>query len=90
MSNPTATYNARTLYRELLALRVIDYSTHGLVGNRLYISTGDRAYRLEELSDEHLQRIIDKYNRDSNMTGLQIMVLEKERRANVSDQTQTT
>ena len=61
MSNISATVIAKALYVTLRKHNLITEEFEGLMGDAVWISKGNRAYRLKDLSDGHLDNILKKY-----------------------------
>lgn len=59
----TETQEAKSLYRMLRDDDLVDIMFEGLMGDAVWISSGDRAYRLKDLSNGHLSNIVTKYQR---------------------------
>lgn len=77
----TKTQKAKQFFRQLRELGVVDWSTEkGLIG-KVWISSHDKAYRLKDISDQHLSNIMTKY-RMNNEAIPENLLIEEERRQN--------
>ena len=66
----TKTQQARKLHEVLRRFNLVDISFTGLMGDAVWVSDRRKAYRLRDLSDQHLSNIIMKYiNNDEGIPG---------------------
>lgn len=61
------TRKAKDLYSELCNRGLMSPAFEGLMGDAVWISSGDRAYRLSDLSDGHLHNIAEKYRKKEEL-----------------------
>lgn len=59
--NQSMTQKAKRLFESLVEAKLIEPDFIGLYGNETWVSRGNRAYNIRDLSDEHLSNIVLKY-----------------------------
>lgn len=57
----TKTQLAKALWRTLYQHQLVDLFFEGLMGDAVWVSSHQKAYRLKDLGDTHLNNIVAKY-----------------------------
>lgn len=71
--------NAKELRKKLEADGIISRTYEGMVGDTIWASKGSRAYKITDLADDHLENIINRFNRFEEAVPLPL-IQEKRRR----------